>query len=222
MPPPAAAGRDAAITIIFEFTTSATPQSTPRCDKVTGLKVSVNRLSRPHRIWWDDLEGERIMAFRTLLSGWTLTLAGLATAAALSAGAVLATSSETVLRNSFSTALGSPVPSGLQVAKSAPVAGTEDFWLTASRAEGGLAVTKAVSVGDHFALTLGGQNRHFEVAAVSDYAPLTTEIDIRANQSRLVIVTARDTRASSTRSIRFVMEIEQNPVSAIGAKARAL
>ena len=64
------------------------------------------------------------MAVRSFLSGWTLTLAGLATTAALAASAVVATSSETVLRNSFTTALGGSVTAGQQVAKSAPVAGS--------------------------------------------------------------------------------------------------
>ena len=162
------------------------------------------------------------MAVRSFLSGWTLTLAGLATTAALAASAVVSTSSETVLRNSFTTALGGSVTAGQQVAKSAPVAGSEDFWLTASRSEGSLAVTKTVSVGDHIALTLGGQNRQLEVAAVSDYAPATTEIDTRSSTGHFVLVTARDTASNTASSIRFVMEIEQKPVTAIGDQARAL
>jgi hypothetical protein len=167
------------------------------------------------------------MAVRSFLTGWTLTLGGwtlggLTTVAALSAGFVGATSSETVLRNSFSAALGSSASTLQQVAKSAPIAGSEDFWLTADRTGGTLAVTKAVSIGDHIALTLGGQARQLEVAAVSEYAPKTTEIDTRAGQSHFVLVTARDTASKDARSIRFVMEIEQAPVPTIGKQARAL
>lgn len=162
------------------------------------------------------------MAVRSFLPGWTLTLGGLTTVAALSAGFVGSTSSEAVLRDSFSAALGSPPTLQMQVAKSAPVAGTEDFWLTADRSGGSLAVTKAVSIGDHIALTLGGQARQLEVADVSEYAPKTTEIDTRARQTHLVVVTARDTASKNAGSIRFVMEIGQDPVPAIGAQARAL
>jgi hypothetical protein len=162
------------------------------------------------------------MAGRRFLPGWTLTLGGLAAATALSAGVVLATSSETVLRNSFSAALGTSITSGQQVAKLAPVSGTEDYWLTADRSGVSLAVTKTVSVGDHIALTLGGEDRQLEVAAVSEYAPKATEIDTRPSKSRFVLVTARDTASKDARSIRFVMEIEQKPAATIGAQARAL
>jgi hypothetical protein len=167
------------------------------------------------------------MAVRSFLPGWTWTLGtwtlcGLTAVAALSAGFVGSTSSETVLRNSFSEALGSSVASQQQFAKSAPIAGTEDFWLTADRSGGSLAVTKAVSIGDHIALTLGGQARQLEVAAVSEYMPKTTEIDTRAGQSHLVVVTARDTASKDGGSIRFVMEIGQASVPVIGKQARAL
>jgi hypothetical protein len=172
------------------------------------------------------------MAVRSLLPGWkstlgigtlgTWTLGGLTAVAALSAGFVGSTSSETVLRNSFSAALGSAALSQQQVAKSAPIAGTEDFWLTADRSSGSLAVTKAVSIGDHIALTLGGRDRDLEVAAVSEYAPKTTEIDTRAGKSHFVLVTARDTASKDARSVRFVMEIEQAPVATLGVQARAL
>ena len=172
------------------------------------------------------MAGDRNMAVRSFLLGWTWTLggtlAGLATAAACSAGVALTTSSETVLRNSFSTALGTPAAVAQQIAKSAPIAGSEDFWLTADRSGGSLAVTKAVAIGDHIALSLGGQDRQLEVAAVSEYAPKTTEIDTRASQSRFLLVTARDTANKDARSIRFVMEIEQAPVATLGVQARVL
>jgi hypothetical protein len=161
------------------------------------------------------------MAVRTFLSGWTLTLGSLTAVAALSASGVLATSSETVLRTSFSTALETAL-SNQQIAKSAPVAGTEEYWLTADKAEGSLAVTRTVSVGDRIDLTLAGQDRQLEVAEVSEFAPQATAIDARARKGHFVLVTARDTANKDARSIRFVMEIEQKPVTAMGAQARAL
>lgn len=161
------------------------------------------------------------MSVRTFLSGWALALGSLTAIGALSAGGVLSTSSEAVLRSSFSTALASQssIP---QVAKAAPVAGSEEFWLTASRNDGSLAVTKAISVGDRIALTLGGLNRQLEVAEVSEYAPKVTEIVSGSGPSHFVLVTARDTASKDARSVRFVMEVEQKPATAIGAQARAL
>jgi hypothetical protein len=165
------------------------------------------------------------MAVRTFLSGWTLTLGSLSAVAALSASGVLATSSESVLRTSFSTAL-ETAASDQQIAKSAPVAGTEEYWLTADKADGSLAATKTVSVGDRIDLTLGGQDRQLEVAEVSDYAPKAAGSSIgaagRLGQNRFVLVTARETGNKDARSIRFVMEIEQKPVTAVGGQARAL
>jgi hypothetical protein len=161
------------------------------------------------------------MAVRRFLSGWTLTLGGVSAAVALGAAGGLSTSSEAVLRNSFSAALENAA-TNQQVAKSAPVAGSEEYWLTADRTDGSLAATKTVSVGDRIALTLGGLDRQLEVAEVSEFAPKTTAVDTRANQNKFVLVTARDTSSKDARSIRFVMEIEQKPIAAIGAQARAL
>ena len=161
------------------------------------------------------------MAVRTFLSGWSLTLGGVSAIAALSASGVLATSSESVLRSSFSTALETSAASQ-QLAKSAPVAGSEEYWLTAGKTDGSLAATKTVSVGDRIALTLGGQDRQLEVAEVIDFAPKATAIDTRAGQGHFVLVTARDTASKDARSIRFVMEIDAKPIAAIGAQARAL
>jgi hypothetical protein len=119
-------------------------------------------------------------------------------------------------------ALGGGSVSSQQVAKAAPISGSEDFWLTADRSGGSLPVTKTVAVGDHIALTLGGQARQLEVAAVREFAPSTTEIDTRSGHSYFVLVTARETASKDARSIRFVMEVEQKPAPAIGAQARAL
>jgi hypothetical protein len=165
------------------------------------------------------------MAVRTFLSGWTLTLGSVSAALALGAAGGLSTSSEAVLRTSFSTALENAA-ANQQLAKSAPVAGTEEYWLTAGKSDGSLAATKTVSVGDRIELNLGGQDRQLEVAEVSDFAPKATEnangIDTRADRGHFVLVTARDTSVKGSRSIRFVVEVDQKPVAAIASQARAL
>ena len=64
---------------------------------------------------------------------WLGLSAGTAVAA-LAAGLFLI-SSETVLRSSFSTALGHASATAKEVASAAPVSGSEEFWLSAMRGD---------------------------------------------------------------------------------------
>ena len=167
------------------------------------------------------------MTRRTGLSSWTstlaVTLAGVGAAAAICGGAMVSTSSEALLRSSFSAALGDTAPAQQRFAKATPVAGSEDYWLSAMRQEGGTPLTKTVSVGDHISLSLGGHDRQLDVSAVSEFAPTITEIDTSAGPNRFVLVTARDAGRADARPIRFVMEIEQTTAPLSGTKtARAL
>lgn len=157
----------------------------------------------------------------------SLTLASLAALAVFATGFAMTTNSETVLRNSFSVALNSApateAATGQRLARMAPVAGSEDYWLTAMRPEGSLPVTKAVAVGDRMVLTFRGKDIQLEVADVSAFAPKVTEIDTRAEQTRFVLVTARDTANKEARPVRFVMEVEQSATDTVAAKtARTL
>jgi hypothetical protein len=159
------------------------------------------------------------MAIGKSLSTSSLSFAGFAALAALAVGLTALPSSETVLRNSFSIALEAAPAVREQIAKAPPVAGSEDFWLMSMRTPNGLPATKTVAVGDRIALTVGGQDRKLEVAAVSEFAPKVTEIDTRASTNHFVLITARDTASKDSRSIRFVMEVEQTPAAAIPAQA---
>lgn len=156
------------------------------------------------------------MAVRKILS--TVSFAGLAAAALVATGMAAATNSEAVVRDGFSVALNTVPAARPQVARSIPVAGTEEYWLTAIRPEGGLPVTKTVSVGDRMALSFAGKNIQLEVADVSEFAPRVTEIDTRSAQTRFVLVTARDTSNSDARPVRFVMEVEQAPAGQLTAQ----
>lgn len=161
------------------------------------------------------------MAVRNILS--TVTLGALSASALLASGIIFTSNSETVVRNSFSVALnGAPTVSPARVAKSVPVAGTEEYWLTAMARDGGLPLTKAVAIGDQIGLTVRGEQRRLEVSSVSEFAPAVTEIDTRTAPSRLVLVTARDTRDKDARPVRFVMEIEQNVPGVTAQTARTL
>lgn len=141
---------------------------------------------------------------------WLGLTAGAAVAAI--AGALLSANSETVLRKSFQTALNrtsTEAKGGVVAATSAPISGSEDFWLSAMR-DGTLPVNKTIAVGDQISMNLGGVRRTLEVATVSDFSPKITQIDMSPGPSHLVLVTARDLGDSSARPIRFVMEIQQN------------
>lgn len=136
--------------------------------------------------------------------------------AGLAAAGGAGTSSESLLRQSFSAALGAD-PSADRVARPLPVAGTEEFWLNAMRADAGAQPTpglnRAVSIGDRIAMTLDGKSRQLKVEQVAAIAPSITEIDTATVPSRLVLVTARDTRDSEAKPFRFVVQIPAADVS---------
>jgi len=127
-------------------------------------------------------------------------------------------SGETVLRSSFATALTQAAPPTKDVAWITPVSGSEDYWLTAMRRDDNSPITKAVSVGDQISLTLGGHNRTFAVASVSDFSPQITEIDTSAGPEHFILVTARDVKNPNDRPIRFVMEVDGANATIIGSR----
>lgn len=153
---------------------------------------------------------------------------GLTAAAVVSVGAaaLFFTSSELVLRSSFQTALNDravslPTKEIALAAPTAPISGSEDFWLSAMR-DGTAPVTKTISVGDQISLDLGGIHRTLEVSTVADFTPQITQIDTSTAPNHLVLVTAHDLNNSSARPIRFVMEIQQTgalPVVAAGSRS---
>ena len=165
----------------------------------------------------------RQSGLKSWTSGGAWALAALTGTAALCGTVMVSTSSETLLRNSFSTALGGNSEIQPRLAKVAPVAGSEDYWLSAMRQDGGSLLTKAVSVGDHISLSLGGREQNLEVAAVSAFSPNVTEIDTTPGPSRYVLVTARDAANAEAHPVRFVMEIA-DPASSVTVtkSARAL
>ena len=121
------------------------------------------------------------------------------------AAAVLTQSSETLLRSSFARALapvaGADHPSALA---SAPIAGTEEFWLSAMGRD--VTKTSGVSLGDRITLTLDGKERSYSVTSVSDISPVT-HIDTRARVDRILLITAKDTADALARPIRFVIDL---------------
>lgn len=151
-------------------------------------------------------------SLRNLVTGCAVT--GLVMVALL-----VSTSSETVLRNSFQKALHGFDTTSQQVAKLAPLAGSEDYWLSAIRQDGGAPVTKTVAVGDRISMSLGGELSNFEVSAVAEFAPGVIDVDTGKTPSHFVLVTARDTLKGSKKPIRFVMEIEGGSANVAG-KAR--
>lgn len=167
------------------------------------------------RTVWD--QGVRNMPVRRILS--TLCLAGFAVATLGATGAAISTNSETVVRDSFSAALNSmPAPRVASTARKAPVVGTEEYWLSADRPAGTLAVAKAVAIGDRIVMSLGGKDIRLEVADVSDYAPQVTAIDTNTGQTRYLMVTARHTGNSTAEPVRFIVEVDQPSTGKIAGK----
>lgn len=130
---------------------------------------------------------------------------------------VVAGNSESLLRSSFDQAIRKSAGNPVTQVSRIPVAGSEDFWLTALTSDGGQPVSKSVTIGDRISMTLGGVEKSLEVASVTEFDPKTTEIDTRARSVRLVLVTARDTNDSRARPIRFVMELETAPEQGVAA-----
>ncbi|MBX9682420.1 MAG: hypothetical protein K2X41_01400 [Hyphomicrobium sp.] len=153
------------------------------------------------------------MSERLRSLAWTRVLSAAAVMGLGLFGTFAATSSETLLRNSFTAALDVPDATPQRLAGPVQISGSEDFWLSAMRQDGRTPVTKAVSIGDQISLSLGGERRTLEVASVAEVAPQVTEIDTGPSASRFVLVTARDTAKTSATPIRFVMEIDAGPVA---------
>ncbi|MFN0219628.1 MAG: hypothetical protein ACKVP4_12540 [Hyphomicrobium sp.] len=119
------------------------------------------------------------------------------------AGVILTTAtSENSIRKSFTAAL-KTAPT-----VAAPLAGSEEYWLSALRPDGPAPVTKTVSVGDRIAMTLSGEERSFVVASVAEFSPEVTAVGTATAPTRFVLVTARDEKNEAAKPIRFVMEIE--------------
>lgn len=149
------------------------------------------------------------MAVRKIVS--KLMMVALSGAALVASGNIVSSNSEEVLRDSFAVALKAEPQAPVRVAAaeaSAPVAGSEDYWLSAMRPGTALPVMRAVSIGDRIGLRLGGSSRQLVVSSVSELAPQTTEIDTRSAPSRLLLVTAKDARDRDAPPVRFVMEVE--------------
>ena len=139
--------------------------------------------------------------------------------------ATLSLNSEALLRSSFSAALSSTPDTKVAIhsPKTVPMAGSEEFWLSALNKDGSAALSKTVAIGDRITMTLGGVDRQMDVASVSTFEPKITTIDTASNSTHLVLVTARDSRDNGSRPVRFVMEIDNGDASLMAAKpARAL
>lgn len=146
-------------------------------------------------------------------------IAGLSCLAA--AAAVLTQSSETLLRSSFARALAPAVGDGQLAAHTfAPIAGTEEFWLSAMGRDTIKTSGKrsGVSLGDRITLTLDGKERSYRVTSVSDISPVT-HIDTRGRVERVLLITAKDTADALARPIRFVIDASDPGQQAVAGSA---
>lgn len=150
---------------------------------------------------------------------WVLALGALTTAGALGT----TTNSETLLQTSFDSAFAKQPAASAQIAKSAPVAGSEEFWLSAIPGDPATALTKTVAAGDKISMTFGGVARTLEVASVAEFEPSVTAVETAKTSGRLVLVTAKDIAKPDANLVRFVIEVETPAAATItGATPRAL
>lgn len=152
------------------------------------------------------------MVRKTQLSMRTAVLALSAVTAVAGAG-FIATSSESILRQSFAQGLKAAPQYAERKAKSAPEVGSEDYWLSAMSKETSGALKYAVSVGDQISMSLGGIQRTLEVQSVTPIQPTVTTVDVGSKPaSHLVMVSARDIAAmrdlGKATLVRFFIEIE--------------
>lgn len=156
------------------------------------------------------------LSFRPSHPVW---FAAVAAASVLSVTLVTSTTSETALRKSFSAAIeAEPSAPVERVAKAVPQAGSEDYWLNALRRDGNSPVTKTVAIGEKISMSLGGEQRTFEVASVAEFKPEITAVDTATAPTYFVLVTAKDVAKPASRPIRFVMEIEGTPAVIAGTQ----
>lgn len=146
----------------------------------------------------------------------------------VASAAVLTQSSEKLLRSSFERALGheaastsvASVSPANNLPGSAPVAGSEEFWLSALAREPGS--VHAVSLGDNITLTLGGKERSYRITSISDVPQEATRIDTRLHPDRIILVTAKDTADALARPISLMIDLGGDNAHLAGmAPARA-
>lgn len=132
-------------------------------------------------------------------------------------------SSEALLQSSFTIALAGSKSNIDGSAKRAPVAGSEEFWLSQMQPEPGAPLAKAVAAGDKIAMTLGGLSRTLEVASVAEFAPNITMTDFSGKPGKFLMVTAKDVGEPNALPVRFVIEIEEpRGKAALTSKPRTL
>ncbi len=124
-------------------------------------------------------------------------------------GSSLLPAGDAALRSSFETALKNKPAIETRSSSGAPVAGTEDYWLSAVRGDAPGPVMKTVAIGDEINFSVGGERRTFKVQSVSDYTPPLTTIDTGDGHSQFVLVTAKDKVDPAALAVRFLVEVER-------------
>lgn len=133
--------------------------------------------------------------------------------------------SDNAIARKFTAALNesaSPILSGAVASNSAaaPVAGSEEFWLSALRAKDAAGLRHTVAIGDRLTLSLSGKDEVFEVQSVAELPAGVTYVGQTA--PHVLMVTARKPGDAAGKLLRFV--IEQAPGTELhdAAQARAL
>lgn len=128
-----------------------------------------------------------------------------------------------LVERAFETALQQSVPPAVQTqhvaSNGAPVAGSEDFWLSPA----GLAATTAqrevtlatwaapVRLGAILTLTVAGEPMKLEVVDITDLSPPVTRVDTSSGADDLVVVTLREAGKPDAPVLRLVAGASHAP-----------
>jgi hypothetical protein len=146
---------------------------------------------------------KRPLRDRTTLLALVLALAA--------AGGVAAANLDSLVERGFSAALGRPAEDPVRsAATQTPVAGSEDYWLSAAGRDAPADVTLAslpgpVRLGATLSLAIAGEKRVFEVAGVDGLPAGVTRVD-SVGTTALVVVTLREAGKPGGAVLRLVGE----------------
>lgn len=142
----------------------------------------------------------------------------LALSLALSAtGAVALANTDALVERGFAIALQTPSATAAHsrpASVTAPVAGSEEFWLSAVNAANSgtpgavslAAWTAPVKLGASLTLTIAGQEHALEVIAIAELPASVTHVDTSAPAGGLVMVSCREPGKPDGAVLRFLVE----------------
>jgi hypothetical protein len=135
--------------------------------------------------------------------------------------AISSANTDALVEGGFRTALALPGAQPSKVDTDAPIAGTEDFWLSqraGSQTETEITLaswSQPVKLGAQVVLSINGQSRAFEIVDISDLPVDVTRVEgQREGAGRAVVVALRDATDPRRPLLRFIVEAGESGTEA--------